>query len=99
MSRKLRILSINLAGGFGPLPFQPCESMAAMAMTPTREATMYKTITFKTAKDICQVYGCTLRKNDGEYRVNFSYGREETAYYTNDIEDAVATSVIMAKRN
>jgi len=42
----------------------------------------------------------SLRKRDGEYRVNFRGESESTAYYTNDIQDAVNTGVAMwARRN
>ena len=43
----------------------------------------------------------TLRKWDGEYRVNWRVvdgGTEETAYYTDDIEDAVETGKRRAER-
>ena len=33
----------------------------------------------------------------GDYRVNFRDGNETTAYYTNDLEDAVKTAVEMAR--
>jgi hypothetical protein len=33
----------------------------------------------------------TLRHKDGEYRVNYAGGREETASYTSDLEDAINT--------
>lgn len=33
-----------------------------------------------------------------EYRVNFRGGREATAYYTNDLEDARNTGLAMADR-
>ena len=52
-------------------------------------------MTLKTAKEICKQYGCTLRHDNGEYRVNFRNGSEATAYYTNDIEDAIATACTM----
>jgi hypothetical protein len=43
-------------------------------------------------------YGMTIRKNmDGEYRVNFRDGKEATAYYTNDLQDAIYTAIHMAK--
>lgn len=32
-----------------------------------------------------------VKKTDGEYCVNFRKGREETAYYTDDIDDALAS--------
>lgn len=43
------------------------------------------------------VHGMTITRRDGEYRVNFREGREATAYYTNDMEDAFATGVTMAQ--
>lgn len=33
-----------------------------------------------------------------EYQVNFIDGKEATAYYTSDLEDALATGIDMAKR-
>jgi hypothetical protein len=34
---------------------------------------------------------------DDEYRVNFKGGREATAYYTNDLADALSTARLMRK--
>jgi len=42
--------------------------------------------------------GISLTKSDGEYRVNFKGGKEETAYYTNDILDAINTGKAMLKQ-
>jgi hypothetical protein len=43
-------------------------------------------------------HGMTIRKNiEGEYRVNFKDGREDTAYYTNDLQDAISTALAMAR--
>ena len=40
----------------------------------------------------------TLRKvRSGDYRVNFRDGNETTAYYTDNLEDAVKTAVEMAR--
>jgi hypothetical protein len=36
--------------------------------------------------------------NTDEYRINFVGGVEATAYYTNDLEDALATAHLMANR-
>jgi len=47
--------------------------------------------TLKGAQAYLRERGMVLTKNDGEYRVNFKGGREETAYYTNDLDDAVTT--------
>lgn len=43
--------------------------------------------------------GCTLRKKGGEYRVNYFGGKEGTAYYTNDLSDAVETARMMMMEN
>ncbi len=53
----------------------------------------------KTAKDTLRPFGIIInsRPNTGEYRVNFANGREATAYYTDDIEDAVETGKRMAE--
>lgn len=52
---------------------------------------------FKQAKLHCRNlgHGMTLRKIDGEYRVNYRYGDEATAYYTNDLADAISTAESM----
>lgn len=42
------------------------------------------------------VHNAVLAKKDGEFRVNFTGGKEATAYYTTDLEDAFATGVEMA---
>jgi hypothetical protein len=54
-------------------------------------------MTFKEAKDKLRVvYGITLTKHDGEYRVNIKGSDEATAYYTNDLSDAFASGVSMS---
>ena len=35
---------------------------------------------------------------EGEYRVNYIGGQEPTAYYTDDLEDALATGLAMANQ-
>lgn len=52
-------------------------------------------MTINAAKQIVQSMGCTLRKTDGEFRVNFKGAAEDTAYYTNDLFDAVETARLM----
>src|SRR5512132_2054414 len=43
--------------------------------------------------------GLTLRQvRSGAYRVNFRDGNETTAYYTDNLEDAVNTAVAMASK-
>lgn len=39
----------------------------------------------------------TFDKETEEYRVNFKGGKEGTAYYTNDVDDAIGTGKAMAK--
>jgi hypothetical protein len=51
------------------------------------------------AKDKLRVvYRMTLRRRDGEFRVNFVGGSEETAYYTTDLDDAFTTAIDMRMR-
>jgi len=50
-------------------------------------------------KSIARHLGLTLRQvRSGNYRVNFRDGDESTAYYTDDLENAVNTAVEMARR-
>jgi hypothetical protein len=56
-------------------------------------------MTLQEAKSIARHLGLTLREvRSGDYRVNFRDGNETTAYYTNDLEDAVKTAVEMARK-
>ena len=51
------------------------------------------------AKSIARHLGLTLRKvRSGDYRVNLRDGSEMTAYYTDNLEDAVSTAVEMARK-
>ena len=60
--------------------------------------TIQKPITLEEAKSIARHLGLTLRKvRSGHYRVNFPNGNETTAYYTDNLEDAVKTAVGMAR--
>lgn len=43
-----------------------------------------------------QAEGLVLYLKDGEYRVNYRHGKEDTAYYTNDPLDAYRTGLRMA---
>ena len=55
-------------------------------------------MTLQEAKSIARHLGLTLRKvRSGDYRVNFRDGNEMTAYYTDNLEDAVKTAVEMAR--
>ena len=50
-------------------------------------------MTLQEAKSIARHLGLTLRKvRSGDYRVNFRDGNETTAYYTDNLEDAVSTA-------
>jgi L-ribulose-5-phosphate 3-epimerase UlaE len=54
-------------------------------------------MTLQKAKSIARHLGLTLRELcSGNYRVNFRDGNETTAYYTDNLEDAVNTAVEMA---
>ena len=56
-------------------------------------------MTLQKAKSIARHLGLTLRTVcSGNYRVNFRDGNETTAYYTDNLEDAVNTAVEMARR-
>ena len=55
-------------------------------------------MTLQQAKSIARHLGLTLRKvRSGDYRVNFRDGNEMTAYYADNLEDAVKTAVEMAR--
>lgn len=41
--------------------------------------------------------GIILTRRDGEYRVNYRGGKEATAYYTTDVEDAYHTGLAMVE--
>jgi len=56
-------------------------------------------MTLQEAKSIARHLGLTLRKvRSGDYRVNFRDGNETTAYYTDNLEDALNTAVEMARK-
>ena len=56
-------------------------------------------MTLQEAKSIARHLGLTLRMvRSGEYRVNFRDGNETTAYYTDNLEDAVKTAIEMAHK-
>ena len=60
---------------------------------------MDSAMTLQQAKSIARHLGLTLRKvRSGDYRVNFRDGNETTAYYTDDLEDAVSAAVEMARK-
>jgi hypothetical protein len=56
--------------------------------------------TFKATKAALKAIGITLSKTSNfpnEYRVNLLGGTEATAYYTNDLTDALGTGISMAE--
>jgi hypothetical protein len=56
-------------------------------------------MTLRKAKSIARHLGLTLREVcSGDYRVNFRDGNETTAYYTDNLEDAVNTAVEMTRK-
>lgn len=54
-----------------------------------------KKATVAQVKVMLRARGIVLSKKDGEYRVNFRGGREGTAYYTDDLADALSTGQAM----
>jgi hypothetical protein len=55
-------------------------------------------MTDKELYTVVRQLGMKITKTDGEYRVNFRYGKEATAYYTNDRDDALNTANAMVQR-
>ena len=56
-------------------------------------------MTLPKAKSIARHLRLTLRQVcSGDYRVNFRDGNETTAYYTDNLEDAVNAAIEMALR-
>lgn len=55
-------------------------------------------LTLKLVQKALKDFNVVIRKNDGEYRVNFRDGSEESAYYTDDILDAFRTGMAMVGR-
>ena len=56
-------------------------------------------MTLQEAKSIARHLGLTLRKvRSGEYRVNFPDADDNTAYYTDNLEEAIDVAVEMARK-
>ena len=56
-------------------------------------------MTLQEAKSIARHVGLTLRKvRSGDYRVNFPDADDSTAYYTDNLEDAINAAVEMARK-
>jgi L-ribulose-5-phosphate 3-epimerase UlaE len=59
----------------------------------------HNAMTLQEAKSIARHLGLTLRKvRSGAYRVSFRDGNETTAYYTDNLEDAVNSATEMAQK-
>jgi hypothetical protein len=59
----------------------------------------HNTMTLQEAKSIARHLGLTLRRvRSGAYRVNFRDGDETTAYYADNLEEAVDAAVEMARK-
>lgn len=69
-----------------------------------RRTTKKKKLTVAKARSVLRALGLVLSRDSdtggptgsGEFRVNFRGGRESTAYYTDDLDDAYATGCDMA---
>ena len=58
-----------------------------------------RSMTLEEAKSIARHLGLTLRKvRSGDYRVSFREGNETTAYYSDNLEDAVNVAVEMVRQ-
>lgn len=76
-----------------------CPHCGATEIAPGNTANPLRKVrkmTIKEAKEILKPLGLWLRIKDGEYRVAFPRD-EASAYYTNDLDDAVNTGCLMAK--
>src|SRR5262245_34823734 len=66
---------------------------------PSPKRRLHKAMTLQKAKSIARRLGITLRELcSGDYRVNFRQGDGSTAYYTNNLEDAVNSAVEMSRK-
>ena len=55
-------------------------------------------MTISKARSIARNLGLTIKKTDyDEFRVNYRGSSEDTAYYTDDLEDATDTMVAMGE--
>ena len=51
---------------------------------------------FKGARTVLYSYGITISLNDGEYKVRVKGSPKSHGYFTDDIDDAVKTGILMA---
>jgi len=74
-----------------------CQGTAHTSSSVDGQASQ-KVMTLQEAKSIARHLGLTLRQvRSGAYRVNFRDGNETTAYYTDNLDDAVNTAIEMAR--
>src|SRR6266550_8871970 len=72
-------------------------SRASDGTAPLSPGDERQAMTLQEAKSIARYLGLTLRQvRSGAYRVNFRDGNEITAYYTDNLEDAVNAAFEMA---
>ncbi len=58
----------------------------------------YGKMTVKEAIEKLRAVDVIIKRTDhNEFKVNFRGGKEATAYYTNDLDDAVGTGLSMAR--
>jgi hypothetical protein len=71
----------------------------AAPLSSGKEVTMStQKLTLSTVRAQLRLIGVVITRTEyAEYRVNFARGREATAYYTPDLDDALATGVIMTQ--
>jgi len=72
--------------------------MKKTALDEMLEKYAKKTLTLEQAKNELKDHDIIITKKDDEYRVNFRGGKEDTAYYTSDLGDAVGTGKQMSKK-
>lgn len=87
--------SWEASGAYGPEKRGRGIASLKAAMSGTKPAK--DAATLEQARAQLAPLGVVLTKSDGEYRVNFKGGAEATAYYTDDLNDAVGTGKAMAK--
>ena len=56
-----------------------------------------KHYTLTETQKLLQSINMVLTKKDDEYKVNYKNGKEETAYYCDELDDALGTAQAMAK--
>ena len=91
--------AIAQAVAIGLLEKTDRRSYCAVSLPNNSREALVRTMTLQKAKSIARHLGFTLRKvRSGDYRVNFRDGNETTAYYTDNLEDAVNTALEMARK-